>query len=533
MDKEKFDLIIMYYEIKRLRDEEHFSIQRIADHLGLNFRTAKRYLQMTQQEFENYLPTLGERPFALDPYRAYIVEYLNTYPDTSASQMHDKLKENKPGFPMLNPKTVYNYVMKVRSENNIPKVTKCERQYSAVPDLPMGQQAQVDFGQKRLRTSTGEWQTVYFFAMLLCFSRFKYIQFRDKPFTSRSAVEAHEKAFEHFHGIPSEIVYDQDAVFIHRENLGEYVLTDTFERYRGSRPFKVYFCRPADPESKGKVENVVKYVKYNFLHNRIYTDLETINTQAAAWLDRTGNAMIHNTTRKIPFEEWCTEQLYLLDWRPLFPLGVDKGYKVHKTNIIKYGGNIYSVPFGTYKNDQTTALVTESDNQLIIEDENGKTIATHAIPAGKGQNVINNNHRRDKSVKLSELREQVREFFSYSTDIDTFITKIERLYPRYVRDQLTVLLPCCEKHGKLLSEVTLQYCVKNNIFHANDFKTVIEREAAQNEKPKTPQPGIKPFGGSKTQMIANMEPEKSDISEYEKMFTQSTAYSHEPIHAAN
>lgn len=523
----------MYYEINRLRNEEKLSIQKIADIFGFNFRTVKKYLQMTQEEFDKCLSTVGERAFSMDPYRQYIVDYLTKYPDTPASVMHDRLKENKTGFPLLNPKTVYNYVMKVRSECNIPKVTMSDRQYSAVPDLPMGLQGQVDFGQKRLRTSTGDWQTVYFFAMLLCCSRYKFILFRDKPFTSRSAVEAHEKAFEYFHGMPKEIVYDQDAVFIHRENLGDYILTDTFDRYRASRPFKVYFCRPADPESKGKVENVVKYVKHNFLYNRIYADLESLNNQAMAWLNRTGNAMIHNTTRQIPFGEWCTEQKFLLDWHPLFPLGMDKGYKVHKTNIIKYGGNIYSVPFGTYKNDQTTAIVTESDNQLIIEDEDGKTIATHAIPAGKGQTVINNSHRRDKSMKLSELRDQVREFFSYSTDIETFITNIERLYPRYIRDQLTVLLPCCEKHGRLLSEVTLQYCVNNKIFHANDFKTVIEREAAQNEKPKVPQPGIKPLGGSKTQMIANLKPEKSDISEYEKLFTKSTAHSHEPVHAAN
>ena len=113
--------------------------------------------------------------------------------------------------------------------------------------------------------------------------------------------------------------------------------------------------------------------------------------------------------------------------------------------------------------------------------------------------------------------------------IETFITNIEKLYPRYVRDQLTVLLPCCEKHGRLLSEMTLEYCVNNNIFHANDFKTVIERTAAQNDKPKVSQPGIKPLGGSKTQMIANLEPEKSDISDYEKLFTQSTTSSHDFI----
>lgn len=523
----------MYYEIKRLRDKEKLSIQKIADFFGFNFRTVKKYLQMTQEEFENHLSTVGSRPFSMDPYRDYIVDYLKEYPDTPASVMHDKLKEHHPDFPHLDPKTVYNYVMKVRSEYNLPRVTMSDRQYSAVPDLPKGQQGQVDFGQKRLRTSSGEWQTVYFFAMLLCFSRYKYILFRDKPFTSRSAVEAHEKAFEYFHGIPREIVYDQDAVFIHRENLGDYILTDTFESYRASRPFKLYFCRPADPESKGKVENVIRYVKYNFLYNRIYTDLEALNNQAMAWLNRTGNAMMHNTTRKIPFEEWCTEQKHLYEWHPLFPLGMDKGYKAYKNNIIKYGGNIYSLPFGTYKNDETTVFVTESDNQLIISGEDGKTIATHAIPAGKGQTIINNNHRRDKSIKLAELRDRVREFFSYSTDIETFITNIEKLYPRYVRDQLTVLLPCCEKHGRLLSEMTLEYCVNNNIFHANDFKTVIERTAAQNDKPKVSQPGIKPLGGSKAQMIANLEPEKSDINDYEKLFTQSTTSSHESVHAAN
>ena len=41
----------------------------------------------------------------------------------------------------VNPKTVYNYVMKIRGEYNLPKVTQSDRQYSIVPDLPMGEQA--------------------------------------------------------------------------------------------------------------------------------------------------------------------------------------------------------------------------------------------------------------------------------------------------------------------------------------------------------------------------------------------------------
>jgi len=38
---------MMYYEIKRQRNVEHFSIQWIADHFSINFRTVKRYLEMT------------------------------------------------------------------------------------------------------------------------------------------------------------------------------------------------------------------------------------------------------------------------------------------------------------------------------------------------------------------------------------------------------------------------------------------------------------------------------------------------------
>jgi len=44
---------IMYDTIHRLRHEEHQSIQWIADYLGINFRTVKKYLEMDIKEFES------------------------------------------------------------------------------------------------------------------------------------------------------------------------------------------------------------------------------------------------------------------------------------------------------------------------------------------------------------------------------------------------------------------------------------------------------------------------------------------------
>jgi hypothetical protein len=40
------------------------------------------------------------------------------------------------------------------------------------------------------------------------------------------------------------------------ENLGDIVMTSAFRTYVSQSSFVTYFCRKADPESKGKVENV-------------------------------------------------------------------------------------------------------------------------------------------------------------------------------------------------------------------------------------------------------------------------------------
>jgi hypothetical protein len=510
----------MYHEIHRLRNLEHFSIQRIADHFSINFRTVKNLLDMTEEQFDEYSEKKGSKSRLLDPYRDYIVTYLQKYQETPAAVIHDKLKERFSSFPMVDPKTVYNYVMMVRGDFGIIKVTGSDRQYTAVPDLPPGEQAQVDFGEKKLRTSTGQWVKVYFFIMLLCYSRQKFVLFRDKPFISQEAVLAHEKAFEFFGGIPKETVYDQDGVFLYRENSGDYIMTDVFERYQASRPFKVVFCRAGDPESKGKVENTVKYVKQNFLFHRTYISLDLLNDQALSWLNRTGNAMVHNTTRKIPQEQWAYEQPFLQTWHPLFPVAKENGYKVLKTNTIKYRGNSYSLPFGTYKNDNTRAFLTEADSKLIIKDDSGTVITTHLIPEGVGNNVINTNHRRNMSIKVDELRVKVREFFGCSGDIEVFIEMVDRLYPRYVRDQLSTVLVWAEKSGRQRSEIALEFCVRNSLFSANDFKSILENQTSDKKRADT-HTCIKPLGDAKTQLLVNIEPEKSDINEYEVIFSQS------------
>lgn len=518
METKFLDYLVMYYEIKRLREEEHYSLGHIAEFLGMNFRTVKKYLSMTPDEFEVFVGCKFHRSSLLEPYKDFILSCLGSDSNTPCSVIHDKLKEHFHSFPDIHTKTIYNYVMRLRSDYGLFRSESTSRQYFPIADLPAGSQAQVDFGQKKLRGGDGQWVSVYFFAMVLCYSRYKFVFFRQDRFTSHSAVEAHEKAFEYFGGIPREIIYDQDCVFIHQENRGDYVMTDEFTRYQACRPFKVTYCRKSDPQSKGKIENVIKYVKYNFLYNRPFSDIHLLNVQALEWLGRTGNKMLHNSTRKIPFEQWKYEQPFLLTWHPVFTVLQEKRYKVHKTNVVKYKGNSYSLPLGTYKGESSHVYLIESEGDLVIRDDTERTLATHRIPIGVGNNIVNNNHRRNKSMRINELREKVREFFRHSSSIDEFISIIDRLYPRYVRDQLTLLLTCCEKAGLQRSEETLEFCLRNHVASCNDFKSVLENQKSEGKQQVNATPLIKPIGDAQTRLISVLEPSKSDIDEYETLF---------------
>jgi hypothetical protein len=194
--------------------------------------------------------------------------------------------------------------------------------------------------------------------------------FTDQPFTTASVIQAHELAFAAIDGCPGEIVYDQDRLFIVSENLGDIILTAGFRSYVSQSSFITHFCRKADPESKGKVENVVKYVKQNFLCNRSFKDLETLNSEAQAWLLRTANALEHGTTRKVPVHEYQVEKDFLGAWHPVIAEAEPYPcYTVHKDNKISYKSNLYSLPIGTYKGKGTKVLLKITLDQLVFLNE--------------------------------------------------------------------------------------------------------------------------------------------------------------------
>lgn len=504
----------MYFKIQEMY-RDGFSTSQISQYLGINRRTVKKYLAMDEKEYESFLIKQSERKKDLEPYESFIKEKLDLFPETSSAQMHDWLKESHQDFPKSSPKTVFNFVNWVRSKYNIPKVS-LQRQHHPVEELPFGKQAQVDFGEYNLRTSTGTRVKVFFFTMVLSRSRFKFIWFTDRYFTSELAIEGHEKAFEYIKGVPDEIVYDQDKVFIVDENKGDIILTDKFRAYTREQSFVLHFCRKADPQSKGKVENVVKYVKQNFLYNRTYFNIETLNDDALGWLGRTANTLPHAFTQKVPFSEWIIEQSFFKPQATHIPKVVPLNYTVRKDNAISYKSNLYSLPLGTYKGRGSLVSICTEEDELIISGPGNTELCRHKISSGKGLKILNTDHKRDKSSVINEMIEQLCALLENPEHGRIWLGAIRIAKPRYIRDQLLIMKQTIASADPVLINKALEYCMDNKITSAMDFKTIVatykQEVLKEGSQPKiipiNPLSGVVPAG-------ALIKPDQSQIEDYQ------------------
>lgn len=509
---------IMYHEVHHL-SRLGFSRARAARYLGLDSRTAKRYLNMSEAEYEQCLLKTSERTKLLFRYEDFVKEKLSEYPETSTAQIHDWLKEHYKDFPQVCQRTVYNFVTFVRQTHNIPYV-HINRDFFPVEELPFGKQAQVDFGVYNMRLSDGKRKKVYFFAMVLSRSRMKYVWFSDKVFTSEAVVLAHENAFGFFGGIPETIVYDQDRTMIVDENLGDIILTNAFKKYTKTRNFELHFCRKADPQSKGKIENVIQYVKKNFLYNRIYHNIEMLNTEAMAWLSRTANYLPHNYTKKSPESEFFIEKPYLKSYKPLITEYKQMNiYNVRKTNTIAYKGNFYTLPMGTYQQVGTQVLVKENHGNIEIYDMQEHPICSHTISCEKGKTISNSNHKRDTSKNIEEMMKQAISCFTDQERASNYLQQIREKWPRYTRDHLQVILKALAEKDRTLSDKTLDFCIKNNILHGYDFEKVLYVLTEDAPKTNKIKENIKLLNKSCLEKAAQT-PSKSSIDEYEKIMNK-------------
>jgi hypothetical protein len=104
--------------------------------------------------------------------------------------------------------TLYKYLSMTAPEFQQWNEDMRTRSKTDPPDPPMGQQTQVDFGEMKLVDGHKQWKTMRFIAFVLSHSRYKYVEWLVRPFTTKDVIASHERAFTYLGGMTKELVYD-------------------------------------------------------------------------------------------------------------------------------------------------------------------------------------------------------------------------------------------------------------------------------------------------------------------------------------
>jgi len=464
----------MYNKVQSYK-QMGYSIRQTAREADMDRKTVRKYWNMPQDEYVRYMAQCCERAKILDPYREEIIALLETWPNITSAIIHDRLRENHEDFAPSY-RSVSMYVTALREILGIPTGEKI-RQFAEVAELPPGTQAQVDMGQKIMKDMFGKNVRIYIFTMVMSHSRKKFVSFADHPYTARDFIEAHDLAFRYFGGRTEEIVYDQDRVMTVAENAGDLIFTEVFENYRKYAGFSIFLCRGNDPQSKGKIESAVKYVKGNFLACRVYTGISNLNSDGLAWLERTANAKIHDTTKMIPNVVFAEEIKHLKLVPALSAPPKPKSAIVRKTNVVHYLQNRYEVPRGTYFPGREAGISVDEQAGTVTfcDKKTGELLATHNIAYGVvGKKVpLPRNADRFTETKYDDLKTKVLSAFDGVYLIEEYVDELIKKYPRYARDQLRIMKNCAENYDRGELQNALDYCIDRDLFSANDFRDAL------------------------------------------------------------
>ena len=356
------------------------SVSAISERTGHDRKTVRKYIRrgLAAPKYKPREP----RATIVAAFEGYLRERVAAWPQLTGARLLREIRE----LGYRGGKTAVNdFLREVRP----PKVPGFEIRF----ETPPGRQAQVDFAEFRVEFASepGLERKVWLFAMVLGHSRYlwaQYVLHQDLP----TVLRCHMEAFEHFGGVPREILYDRMKTAVLGEpDADKPIIYNAKLLGCGAHyGFVPRACKPYRAQTKGKVERPYRYIRADFFMARRFHDIEDMNRQLRHWLDTVANARLHGTTDRIVAEHFAQERPTL---GPLPAGRFDAVLRVERRlsheGCVSIGANFYSVPDGTRR--RVLEVETTADQVRIHED--GKLIAVHPLLHGRKQRSVLPGHR--------------------------------------------------------------------------------------------------------------------------------------------
>lgn len=351
------------HELKR----QGVSVSEISVLTGYDRKTIRKYL--AQPQTPHYGPR-APRSTKLDPFKAYLDERLAAGVWNAVVLLQELHARGYQGSYTA----VKDYLRPKRREAATVAVRRFE--------TPPGQQAQVDWGTLgRLTLPDAPPRTISGFVMTLGYSRAMFADCATDQ-TLPTFLRLHEAAFAALGGVPRELLYDHvKTVVLGVDDRGEirwHPQFADFARYWGFTP---RLCHAYRPQTKGKVESGIGYVRKNFLCGRTATDVDDLRGQLRHWLSTVANVRVHGTTHRVVTDAWHEEQPSLLPIvaQATYPRMTEHLRRVSRDAYVAYQANRYSVPWQAAGKE---VVVREIGDVLeIVRDH--ERLATHVRVAGR------------------------------------------------------------------------------------------------------------------------------------------------------
>jgi len=229
------------------------SIRQIQRETGLHYKTVKRiHGHPSPPEFQcadRSKPKSG-------PYLEYIAEIISSDKEMPKKHRHTA-------------KRLYEVIRAQGYDWGYTQVKEAVRELKRTSQetlMPLSHapgEAQMDFGVALVKMN-GELRKGMFFAMVLSNSGAMFVRAYPRECTE-TFQDGHVQAFRYYESVPTRISYDNAKTSVSKI-IGVHTrkLTNGFLQLQSHYLFEEHFCWVRQPNEKGIVEGVVKYVRLNY-----------------------------------------------------------------------------------------------------------------------------------------------------------------------------------------------------------------------------------------------------------------------------
>lgn len=338
--------------------QDGFSQAETARELQINRRTVSKYWNKKPEDIK---PIKRHRLSKLTAIASVVEELYRVHRncDVVAQEL------NRRGYEPPSLRQIQRFTGPLRDQMNKERRerAKVRRRVETLP----GEYMQIDFGVENISIA-GVITKIHFFVAVLAYSRRRYVAWFDHE-DSDAWLRGIEGAFKHFGGTPRSVVCDNARPLVKRATKPSRSLNRHFEpnerywqfcNYWGVKPIT---CIPYYPQSKGKVENAVRYVKQNCLAGYSFDDMAQLQERLDYWMDEVADKkemQLPTGERIIPAERFEEKKKHLLPCRPTFLRIREVWRKVDAKGMLVIDSSRYQLPLDL-SNKEVAVYIEDSD----------------------------------------------------------------------------------------------------------------------------------------------------------------------------